>query len=231
MKLLLFDIDGTILTTFGQAKNAFEKALNFVFGTAGNINKFSWSGKLDPVIVFELMEEAGFSKEFIFENLEKTLNLYEKFLEENLDPKKVILKEGIVEVLEEASKREDIILGLCTGNTPNGARIKLSSVNLWNYFKVGAFGTDGKKRIELPPIAKKRAEDLIKKEILNENVFVIGDSPLDIESGKANGFKSIAVSSGFHKKEELEILKPDLLIENFKEGKKKFWGFIYDGKP
>lgn len=228
-KLLLFDIDGTILTTFGQAKNAFSIALKEVFGTDGQINSFSWSGKLDQNIVFELMEGAGFGKDFIQKNLSKTLRLYEKILKETIKPEKVILKEGIVEVLEKASKDGDILMGLCTGNTPEGARIKLSSVNLYKFFSIGAYGTDAKKRDELPPIAKKRAEKFFNVKIEEKNVFVIGDSPADIESAKANGYWSVGVFSGFHKREELEKCKPDLLLKNFKEGEEIFWGFVKDG--
>lgn len=230
-KLLLFDIDGTILTTFGQAKNAFSFALKEVFGTDGRINAFSWAGKLDPNIVLELMLDAGFEKEYILQNLEKVLSLYEKTLEKNIIPEKVIIKEGIVEVLEESFKDEKILLGLCTGNTPEGARIKLSSVNLYHYFKIGAYGTDGEKREELPPIAKKRAENYFNVKIKESNVYVIGDAPADIQSAKFNSFYSIAVASGFHKKEELEKYQPDLLIDNLKVNKEDFWRFIKNGKP
>lgn len=228
-KLLLFDIDGTILTTFGQAKNAFSIALKEVFGTHGEIDSFSWSGKLDQNIVFELMERAGFSEKFIQKNLSKTLRLYEKILKETIKPEKVFIKEGIVEVLEKASKDEDILMGLCTGNTPEGAKIKLSTVDLYKFFSIGGYGTDAKKREELPPIAKKRAEQFFNVKIESKNVFVIGDSPADIESAKANGYLSVGVFSGFHKKEELEKYKPDLLLKNFKEGEEIFWRFVKNG--
>lgn len=229
-KLLLFDIDGTILTTFGQAKNAFSMALRKVFGTDGEINSFSWSGKLDQNIVFELMGKAGFSEDLIQKNLSKTLELYEKILKETIKPEKVIIKEGIIEVLNKASKDRDIIMGLCTGNTPEGAKIKLSSVNLYHYFSIGSYGTDAKKRYELPPIAKKRAEQFFNLKIERENVFVIGDSPADIESAKANGYWSIGVSSGFHKWEELEKYKPDLLLKNLKEDEEIFFRFVKNGR-
>ena len=225
-KLLLFDIDGTILTTFGQAKEAFRFALKEIFGTEGAIDSFSWSGKLDPVIVFELMRGAGFDENYINKRINDTLRLYEKILEKNIIPEKIIIKEGIKEALKELSKDENLILGLCTGNTPEGARIKLSSVNLYNYFIIGAYGTDGKIREELPPIAKKRAENYFNLKIKEGNVFVIGDAPADIISAKANNFRSVAVFSGFHKKEELAKYNPDLLIENFKIHYDLFLNFI-----
>lgn len=228
-KLLLFDIDGTILKNFGQAKNAFSSALKEVFGTDGQINSFSWSGKLDQNIVFELMEGAGFTQEFIQKNLSKTLRLYEKILRETIKPEKIVLEKGILEVLNKASKDEDILMGLCTGNTPEGAKIKLSSVGLYNFFSIGSYGTDAKKRDQLPPIAKKRAEKFFNVKIERKNVFVIGDSPADIESAKANGYWSVGVSSGFHKKEELEKYNPDLLLNNFKEDEEIFWRFVKDG--
>lgn len=229
-KLLLFDIDGTILTTFGQAKNAFSSALKEVFGTAGRIDSFSWSGKLDPNIVMELMEDAGFKRDYILQNLERVLRLYEKILERDIIPEKVNVKEGIREVLKEAHKDRNIILGLCTGNTPEGARIKLSAVKLYKYFKIGAYGTDGERREKLPPIAKRRAEEFFNVKIKDSNVYVIGDAPADIQSAKFNGFYSIAVASGFHKRKELEEHFPDLLIENLKKNREDFWRFVRNGK-
>lgn len=230
-KLLLFDIDGTILTTFGQAKEAFRFALKEVFGADGRIDHFSWSGKLDPNIVIELMTGEGFEMDYILKNLDKTLNLYEKTLEKNIIPEKITVKDGVIEVLEESIKKGNILLGLCTGNTPEGARIKLSAVNLYRFFKVGAYGTDGESREKLPPIAKRRAEEFFNIKIKDNNVYVIGDAPADIQSARYNGFHSIAVSSGFHKKEELERYNPDLLIENLKVGREQFWRFIRNGRP
>ncbi len=227
--LLLFDIDGTILTTFGQAKRAFEFALMEIFGTKGPIDSFSWSGKLDSMIVYELMEGAGIKREEIEKNLKKTLKLYEKTLKKIIEPERVYLKEGVVKVIKDASKDKNILLGLCTGNTPIGAKIKLSSVGLWKYFPIGSFGTEGRRREELPPIALRKAQRWVGMKIKKEKVFVIGDSPSDIESAKANCFFSISVASGFHKREELEKYKPDLLLDDLKKGEDIFWRFVKNG--
>lgn len=224
--LLLFDIDGTLLISSGFAKTAFEQALVKNFGTAGDINRFSWSGKLDPVIMHELMRGAGIPEDTITVKLAQALADYEVILEATLPAEKIVIRPGVVPLLKEIKTYEDLLCSLCTGNTPGGARIKLTRGNLYHYFSAGAFGTDGAVRSELPPVGLRRAQRWWGLAIAPSKVFVIGDSPEDIKCAQASNFHSVAIASGWHPMEELAPHCPDLLLEDLEKGREAFWRFL-----
>lgn len=224
--LLAFDIDGTLLSSHGYARLAFEKALVRHFGTAGDIDAFSWSGKLDPNIMRELLASGHVAPDEVERKLPAVLEDYESILEATLPAGKVTLKDGVRETLERCLEFEDILCVLCTGNIPGGARIKLSRVDLNRYFPTGAFGSDGAVRGELPPVARRRAQRWWGLAIDPRKVFVIGDSPEDVKCAQANGYWSVAVASGLHPREELAHYGPDLLIETLQAGEEEFWAFL-----
>jgi|GEM_PF-20180 phosphoglycolate phosphatase len=224
--LLAFDVDGTLLSSQGYAARAFEEALVKHFGTAGDIGAFSWSGKLDPNIVRELLASGRVPPDEVERKLPAVLEDYEGILEATLPPGKVVLKEGVLETLERCKEFEDILCVLCTGNIPGGARVKLSRVDLNRYFPTGAFGSDGTARAQLPPIARRRAQRWWGLAIDPRKVFVIGDSPEDIKCARANGYWSVAVASGLHPREELETHRPDLLLDTLLKDEEKFWEFL-----
>ena len=224
--LLLFDIDGTLLISSGFAARAFEQALVKNFGTPGNIRGFSWSGKLDPNIMRELMRGAGIPEENITANLAQTLADYKAILENTLPAEKIVIRPGVVALLEEIRTYEDLLCSLCTGNTPGGARIKLTRGNLYHYFSAGAFGTDGAVRSELPPVGLRRAQRWWGLAIAPSKVFVIGDSPEDVKCAQASNFHSVAIASGWHPMEELAAHQPELLVEDLEKGREAFWNFL-----
>ena len=224
--LLLFDIDGTLLTSSGFAKTAFEKALLENFGTPGDINRFPWSGKLDPNIMRELMRGAGIPEGIIADKLAQTLADYEAILEATLPAEKIVIRPGVVALLEEIRTYEDLLCSLCTGNTPGGARIKLTRGKLYHYFSTGAFGTDGAVRSELPPVGLRRAQRWWGLKVDPSKVFVIGDSPEDIKCAQASHYHSVAIASGWHPMEELASHKPELLVEDLDKGREAFWRFL-----
>jgi len=224
--LLLFDIDGTLLTSSGFAAQAFEQALVRNFGTPGNIRGFSWSGKLDPNIMRELMHGAGIPEGIIEDKLSHTLADYEAILASTLPAEKVVIRPGVVRILEEIRTYEDLLCSLCTGNTPGGARIKLTRGNLYHYFSAGAFGTDGAVRSELPPVGLRRAQRWWGLAIAPSKVFVIGDSPEDVKCAQASNFHSVAIASGWHPMEELAAHQPELLVEDLEKGREAFWNFL-----
>jgi phosphoglycolate phosphatase-like HAD superfamily hydrolase len=224
--LLAFDIDGTLLTSHGYARRAFEVALTKHFGTAGDLDGFSWSGKLDPNIMRELLAGGGVPPEEVERRLPEVLEDYEGILDRTLPAGKVVLKEGVRECLERCLEYEDILCVLCTGNIPGGARVKLSRVDLNRYFPTGAFGSDGAVRAELPPVARRRAQRWWGLGINPRKVFVIGDSPEDVKCAQANGYWSVAIASGFHPREELAPYGPDLLIDSLLKDEERFWAFL-----
>lgn len=224
--LLAFDIDGTLLSSHGFAARAFETALVKHFGTAGDIGAFSWSGKLDPNIMRELLVSGHVPADEIERKLPAVLEDYAGILEATLPEGRVSLKDGVRQTLDRCREYEDILCVLCTGNIPGGARVKLSRVDLERYFPTGAFGSDGATRAELPPIARRRAQRWWGLSIDAHKVFVIGDSPEDVKCAQANGYWSVAVASGLHPREELALYKPDLLIETLQAGEKEFWDLL-----
>ncbi|HEX5437903.1 MAG TPA: HAD family hydrolase [Gemmatimonadaceae bacterium] len=205
MKLVLFDIDGTILWSDGAGRRAMSAALTQVFGGAGP-TEYRYDGKTDPQIVRDLMRLAGHADAAIDAGMDALTAHYLRGLERELadDAHHAHLFEGIAELLEALEARSDVVVGLLTGNMREGAAIKLRAVGLdAARFRVTAFGSDHSHRPELPAVAQRRARELLGMEITPSDMIVIGDTPADIECARAAGARSIAVATGRYTPEEL----------------------------
>lgn len=213
MRLVLFDVDGTLVTARGAGRAAFARALGAVFGTAGAVETYDFRGKTDPRIVFDLMADAGFDEAAIRARLEAFFASYVRELETLLvDGARVTVLPGVVDLVRRLSAREDAMVGLLTGNIEAGARIKLRPTGLLSLFRVGAYGSDDLDRRRLPAIACARARALVGHEFPFERVTIIGDTPLDVDCARACGALAVAVATGFHPAEELAACGPDLLF-------------------
>lgn len=213
MRLVLFDVDGTLVTARGAGRAAFARALGTVFGTAGAVETYDFRGKTDPRIVFDLMADAGFDEAAIRARLEAFFASYVRELETLLvDGARVTVLPGVVDLVRRLSAREDAMVGLLTGNIEAGARIKLRPTGLLSLFRVGAYGSDDLDRRRLPAIACARARALVGHEFPFERVTIIGDTPLDVDCARACGALAVAVATGFHPAEELAACGPDLLF-------------------
>lgn len=205
MKLVLFDIDGTLLLTDGAGRRAIHRALREVFGTTGPANYF-FDGKTDPQIVRELMRLAGHGDERIDTEMEALLDRYVECLREELsDPGyQPHTLPGVPALLERLEMQSSVILGLLTGNLEEGAKAKLQAVGLDpRRFRVGAFGSDHAHRSELPGIARDRTRERLGVEVRGSAIVVIGDTPADLTCGQALGASAIGVATGRHTVEEL----------------------------
>jgi phosphoglycolate phosphatase-like HAD superfamily hydrolase len=131
-----------------------------------------------------------------------------------LNGKKPVIHQGILELLQKLHEADEIFLGLVTGNTQSGARIKLKIAGLYDFFGVGGYGDDAKNRNELPPLAVRRAEELYHREFDSADTWIIGDSIYDIRCARANDLRCLAVSTGLTGYEQLHEEKPDFLFEN-----------------
>lgn len=205
MKLVLFDIDGTILHTHGAGRRAVHRALREVFGSIGP-EGHRFDGKTDRQIVRELMTLAGHGDEHIDARMEPMLDRYVGYLRQELAvahaPPHVY--PGVREVLDALEAREDVLLGLLTGNLEPGARAKIESAGFaWDRFRVGAFGSDHEHRPELPAVARERGERLLGRALRGEDVVIIGDTPSDVTCGNAIGARAIGVATGAYVEEEL----------------------------
>lgn len=216
MRLVLFDIDGTLVLTKGAGRRALGAALLRVYGTSGLIDGYDFRGKTDPRIVAELMSAAGLGPEAIHAGLGDCFEAYARGLVDEIgDGQCVTLLPGVAELVRRLDATEGVVLGLLTGNIEEGARIKLAPTGLWPYFRIGAFGSDDGDRRRLPSLAARRAQALTGYGFRPEEVVVIGDTPLDVECARAFGAVAVAVATGFHPYAELEAEKPDLLFASF----------------
>lgn len=215
-RLVLFDIDGTLVTG-GPAKEAFRKALFEVFGTAGPIETWEFSGKTDPQIARELLVEAAVGSERIAEGLPRLWERYLSEMEERLPERPTRALPGVVELLSRLATEGTVALGLLTGNVVEGARLKLGSAGLDGWLSVGAFGSDHEERRELPPIAVRRAREHWGADFARKDVVVVGDTPRDVECGSAHGARTVAVATGRFEAERLSEVGADAVLEGFDE--------------
>jgi phosphoglycolate phosphatase len=206
VKLVLFDIDGTILLTDGAGRRAIQRALREVFGSAGP-EQHRFDGKTDPQIVREMMRLDGHPDAHIDERMPRLLERYVDYLGEELaaHPAGVRLMPGIRPLLDALERHEDVLLGLLTGNLAGGARAKLCAAGIEPHrFRVGAYGSDHELRGELPAVAQRRARAEYGVDVAGRNVVVIGDTPADIACGIGIGARAIGVATGRYSVEELE---------------------------
>ncbi len=219
MKLVLFDIDGTLLLSDGAGRSAITRALQEVVGTTGPADYF-FDGKTDPQIVRELMQFAGLTDERIDADMERLLSRYVECLHEELRApgRRPYTLPGVPSLLDALERHADVILGLLTGNLQEGAVAKLSAVGLDpSRFQVGAFGSDHELRSELPAVAQARAQLLMGVEIPGAQIVVIGDTPADLTCGRTLGTRAIGVATGRHSVEALARHDPLTVFENLND--------------
>ncbi|HET6362015.1 MAG TPA: HAD family hydrolase, partial [Gemmatimonadota bacterium] len=187
-RLILFDIDGTLLTAGGAPRRAFRRALIEHFGTNGDEARTDFSGKTDPQIVYEIMRRAGFDDDRIEARIADLFEHYLEDLERELAGEaEHFLYPGAAELVEILAADPRVLLGLVTGNVERGARLKLERFDLWRRFPVGAFGSDDPDRDRLPQIAMERARSLTGHVFNGADAVVIGDSPADVRCARAAG--------------------------------------------
>lgn len=205
MKLVLFDIDGTLLWTDGAGRRAVYRALHEVYGTHAP-QEHEFDGKTDPQIVRELMHRAGTSADDVETHLPRAIGRYVEELRVELGDADHADKvyPGIHALLDALEARPDVMLGLLTGNVREGAAAKLAAVGIdASRFRVGAFGSDHADRPELPEIARRRAEALLGAPLAGRDVVVIGDTPADMSCGRGIGARAIGVATGRYTPEQL----------------------------
>ncbi|MCI0450902.1 MAG: HAD hydrolase-like protein [Candidatus Latescibacteria bacterium] len=214
MKLILFDIDGTLVDCGGQARTAFGTALHAVFGETGPIDEYDFSGKTDTRIIVDLMTAAGRSRDEVLAVLPRLKDEYLDTLDRGLVRERMRVLPGIAPLLEHLAVRDDVVLALLTGNFERGARIKLSRDDLNRYFGFGSFGDDVFDRNDLPPIALERALQATQRRFHPDETMIVGDSVLDVACARAHGIACLAVATGRTSRAELEAVKPMWLVDD-----------------
>jgi phosphoglycolate phosphatase len=210
-RLLLWDIDGTLISTGAAGHRAIGRATAARF-KGGDLGGVEIAGRTDVGIGRQILSK--YHAPVNDKSVHSFLDLYVEFLEEELPRGKGRVLPGVLELLEDTATKSDITLGLLTGNLERGARLKLEHYDLWRFFAFGAFADDHHDRNELGAFALKRAHDTTGIDFAAAHVDVIGDTGHDIACGKAFGARTIAVATGPWSREQLAPHEPDFLFDD-----------------
>ncbi len=219
MKIVLFDIDGTLLWTKGAGRRAMLRALAANVGTSGPADH-RYDGKTDRQIVREAMRHEGFADADVDAKMAPVLESYlvELMVELDREDHGVALLPGVPELLDALESRDDIVLGLLTGNVVDGAERKLRVVGIdFGRFRVGAYGSDGEHRHDLPAIARDRASAHLGRPLGGECCVIIGDTPSDVACGRGIGARAIAVATGAYDVAALTACGPHAVFADLTE--------------
>jgi phosphoglycolate phosphatase len=211
IRLVLFDIDGTLLHTGGVGIKAFGRAFGSEFGIDDGTEWLKFSGRTDVSLVREFFTHHGVEPSR--QNFDRFFAAYLHWLQLLIPDCKGGACPGVLDFYQSLSALpEPPLTGLLTGNIKKGARIKLERFNLWEKFPFGGFADDHEERDHIAAVALQRGRQHLQRDLRGEEVLVIGDTPLDIRCGRAIGAKVLAVATGGATLEELERHKPDWAV-------------------
>ncbi len=214
-RLVLFDIDGTLITSGGAGEGALIDAMKSLFGVEEDFRDITLAGATDALIARALLEKHAI--EASEENCVRLLDRYLEHLTERMPRHEGFLLPGILELLESLRLRNDVALGLLTGNLSRGAEIKLTHFGVWHFFPFGAFADDHHDRNELGKFARRRALTFHGYDFPASHVFVLGDTPKDIACGRAIDARTVAIATGQYSYADLERHAPDFLFADLSD--------------
>jgi phosphoglycolate phosphatase-like HAD superfamily hydrolase len=216
-RLVLFDIDGTLIKTGRAGVRGMNAAFQRLHGRVDAMERVSFAGRTDRAIVTDIFQVLGIDPEpHVFDALR---DAYFAHLEEEIRKpvEGVCVLPGVGESLATLEAREDVEIGLLTGNFQRGAAIKLGHFDLWRRFAFGAFGDDHADRRALVPIALAEARRALGLDVPPTRVIVIGDTPLDVDCAHAHGAIAVAVATGPFTAAQLRESQPDLVLETLED--------------
>ena len=244
-RLVLFDIDCTLVDAHGAGGRAIMRAIRDVYGVEGDLGDYSFHGRTDPGIIrdladlwgagdpatvigryegetqpqviHELAERLGAPAATVDGLVDACIARYVELLHDEMAEVEVETLPGVRELVTALAADRRVLLGLLTGNVEEGARLKLQPTGLLGLFKVGAYGSDSALRSDLPAVAVGRAEALTGRRYAGKAIVVIGDTPADVECGAGLGVKAIGVATGRHTMEELVRHAPDFLFPDLSD--------------
>ncbi len=217
MRLVLFDIDGTLAWADGVGRVAIGAALSQVYGTAGVIEDYELGGRTIKEIVRDLMLGAGFSPETIWAKFDQycealTLDFQQRVRSDghNIQP-----CPGAIELVRTLAARDDIVVGLLTGNLQTVSMLKLETAGFdTSWFKVGSYGDRSDVRADLLPFALEQAAKLTGIQFVGEQVIIVGDTAIDVTCGQGFGARSIGVLTGEGTEAELLSARADYIFND-----------------
>ena len=210
--LILFDIDKTLIKSSTVYREAFSKGFKEVYSVDSTVDIINHKGMTDQQIIIGVLKKKGLKESEIFPKIDECMKSILGCFDEMKDSIKVEVLEGVSKLLKELEE-QNFLIGLVTGNLEPIGKCKLEKVGLDKYFKFGGFGSDDASRTKLVKLAIKRAEENFGFEF-DDNVFLFGDTPRDMNAGNKAGVVAIGVATGGYSKEELEDANADYVVRN-----------------
>lgn len=214
MNVYLFDIDGTLLSSGGAGKAALEEGLAEEFGIRGTMQHIKLSGRTDRAITADLLRASGLDDSS--ENRDRLLRAYLRHLPVCLARSQGGLLPGVRSLLDVLQGLQGVALGLLTGNIQQGARIKLGHYGLGSEFAFGGYGDEYHDRDDVARAAVQAMHTFLNG-ITPRQIWVIGDTPYDVRCARAIGARAVAVTTGWHSREELAACRPDVLLDDLRD--------------
>lgn len=214
-RLILFDIDGTLVTGKHGHPKSFSDAIKVVHNIDFKVDWKEIQGMTDQQILTESLLKEGIPKEIIKKNMNQYMDEMKKSFDKSIKDSIIHPLKGVKDLLIKL-KSDGALLGLVTGNLVSIAQAKLEKLGLWKYFDVGGFGSDNISRTKLVKIAIKRAQDKFNFHFDN-NVILFGDAPQDMNAGIKAEIHTIGVTTGVYSKKELQSVGAKIIIDSLKD--------------
>ena len=217
-RLVLFDIDQTLLYSGGAGLRALTRAFEELTGVSNGFRTVTYAGKTDPQIVREALSLHNLPSDD--PAVERVIKRYLRYFPQEMAESHAELKPGVPRILDLIQSSDGLSLGVLTGNVEPGARIKLGRFNLNPYFTIGAFGSDCEDRNRLLPVAVERLKRGTGVTVRLEDCVIVGDTPLDVRCAHVYGARCIAVATGQYSAQELEEAGADLVLPDLSDGER-----------
>lgn len=227
IKVLLWDIDGTLIRSGGAGERAWLEALRALYGIDAGMHGIAWAGRTDPYISRLFFEKYGLPADE--SAVDAFLQRYVDFLPPELERGGGMVLPGVRQILEWVAAHPELNQGLLTGNVARGAEHKLRFFGIWDFFEVGAFA-DG--FFDRPSIARHALAEVKRHwgaDIQPREILVLGDTRFDVECGRAIGARTLGVGTGYTEWEELEASQPDFLLRDLSDGPAALEGLMKAG--
>lgn len=213
VRLVLFDIDGTLIRSGGAGEKAFARVCEMEFKVTNGTAKLHFAGRTDPSIVREFFNLHRI--EPTQENFQRFFDCYVFMLDHLLGQLDGAVLPGVSKIIHNfCALPQPPVLGLLTGNIRLGAQVKLNHCKLWDEFVTGGFADDHEDRNQIAAIARDRGSRISKRKLRGEEILVIGDTPLDVACAKAIEAKSLAVATGSYRVDQLREHTPTWAVDS-----------------
>jgi phosphoglycolate phosphatase-like HAD superfamily hydrolase len=214
---VLFDIDGTLISTGGASNRAWRRAFKELHQVDVDIGQVTGKGVPDPAVGRQAFK-AVIGREPTDEEADALMRRRLDHLTEEVENSRgYVVQEGVVELLEQLTS-DGVLLGLTTGNVEEAAHIKLARADLNRFFTFGGYGSDSPDRTELTMKALGRGGEAVGNPLGPDNCFSCGDTPRDVEAGHGAGIRVVGVATGEYTVEELTEAGADAAVKSLREG-------------